>query len=174
MAVAQKKVKEEKLTKFEQVSSETGRILKFQDVKLPSIPVTMGPDLKASVRLVMGDQEFFFLRIEKPETSSSIARIAMIEYSDLVEINKALATLSAAIEDDLEAKPDYLENEFVTEDNFIIGYYISYNKTNVINKAHWFIKIDGGYAYLRNTEEVLKVFSDAQRKAEELIAKRKE
>lgn len=98
----------------------------------------------------------------------------MIEYSDLVEINKALATLSAAIEDVLEAKPDYLENEFVTEDNYIIGYYILYNKTNVINKAHLFIKIDGRYAYLRNTEEVLKVFSDAQRKAEELIAKRKE
>lgn len=172
MAVAQKKEKEDHLTKFEQVSSQTGKIMKFQDVNLPSIPVTFGPDLKASVRLIMGDNEFFFLRIEKPETSSTIARVAMIEYSDLVEINKALTTLSSAIKDDLEVKPDYLENKFITEDNFTIGYYISYNKTSITNKAHWFVKNDGGSAYFRNTEEVLKAFADAQLKIEELRAKR--
>ena len=169
-AFAQSNDKEDKqLTKFEQISSQTGKIVKFQDVKMPGISQSYGGVLKTSVRLVMGENDVFFYRIEKPETSSSLGKIAMIEYSDLVEINKALETLSSAVDSDISANPDYLENKFRTEDGFEIGYYISNGKAN------WFIKLErysSSTVFPKNQEEVIKAFSEAQKKIEDLQSKR--
>lgn len=170
VAFAQKSNSENKeLTKFEQISSQTGRIVKFQDVKTPNISLSFGGFLRASIRLVMGDKDSFFYRIEKPETSSSISRIAMIEYSDLVEINKALVTLSASVDSDLQANPDYLENKFRTEDGLEVGYYISNGKAN------WFIKLErysNSTVFPKNQDEIINSFSEAQTKIEELKSKR--
>ncbi len=170
VAFAQKSDKEDKqLTKFEQISSQTGKIVKFQDVKMPNIALSFGGVLKAGIRLVMGENEAFFYRIEKPETSSSLGRIAMIEYSDLVEINKALETLSSAVDSDLEANPDYLENKFRTVDGLEVGYYVSNGKAN------WFIKLErytSSTVFPRNKEEIINSFLEAQSKIESLMEKR--
>ena len=111
-----------KLTKFELITSKTGRIFKFVDVRMPSIPESFLGSLSTSIRTAMGEQfNSYFYRIEEPETNRSVAHIAMIEYSDLVEINKALAKLVAEADTDCSANPDYLENRFVTNDGFEIA-----------------------------------------------------
>ena len=126
-----------KLTKFEQLTSKTGRISKFVDVTIPNIPESFMGTLETSVRTLMGEQtNSYFYRIEEPETSRSISHIAMIEYSDLVEINKALTKLVAEVETDCAANPDYLENRFITNDGFQIGYYVSKGK------ASWYLKLE--------------------------------
>ena len=128
---------------------------------MPNLPLSFMGSVQASVRTVMGENEnHYFYRIEEAETSRSIAHIAMIEYSDLVEINKALTKLVSEVESDCAANPDYLENRFITEDGFQIGYYVSKgNKSSTI--------------FIKNAEVLTTNFPDAQRKIEELMAANK-
>ena len=122
--------------------------------------------LEAGVRTLMGEQEnSYFYRIEEPETTRSIAHIAMIEYSDLVEINKALKKLVAEVDSDCAANPDYLENRFITNDGFQIGYYVSKGK------ASWYIKLErysNSTVFVKNAEALTTNFEEAQKKIEEL------
>ena len=90
----------------------------------------------------------------------------MIEYSDLVEINKALTKLLSEVDADCESNPDYLENRFITDDGFRIGYYIENGKAN------WFVRLE---RYSKSTVFVKKEilaenFPAAQKKIEELKA----
>ena len=149
-------------TKFEQLASKTGSILKFADVKMPRLSY-----LETSIRIIMGEQiNEYFYRIEKPETSRSLEKIAMIEYSDLVEINKALKKLLSEVENDCASNPDFLENKFITEDGFRIGYYVDNGKDN------WFIKLEpfGESTVFIKKEVLAEQFPAAQRKIEELKA----
>ena len=170
-AIAQSETQESKLTKFEQFTSKTGRISKFVDVKMPNLPLSFMGSVQASVRTVMGENEnHYFYRIEEAETSRSIAHIAMIEYSDLVEINKALTKLVNEVDADCAANPDYLENRFITEDGFQIGYYVSKGK------ASWYLKLErykSSTVFIKNAEVLTTNFPDAQRKIEELMAANK-
>ena len=157
-----------KLTKFEQITSKTGRIFKFVDVRMPSIPKNLFGSVSTGIRTAMGEQfNSYFYRIEDPETNRSVAHIAMIEYSDLVEINKALAKLAAEADTDCSANPDYLENRFVTNDGFEIGYYVSKGK------ASWYMKLErysSSTVFVKNAESLTTNFQDAQKKIEELKA----
>ncbi|MCR4773662.1 MAG: hypothetical protein K5854_04830 [Prevotella sp.] len=159
---------EKKLTKFEQFTSKTGRISKFVDVKMPNIPQSFMGSLETSIRTLMGEQSnSYFYRIEQAETQRSVAHIAMIEYSDLVEINKALTKLVGEVESDCAANPDYLENRFITEDGFQIGYYISKGKAN------WYLKLErysNSTVFIKNAEALLDNFPAAQKRIEELKA----
>ena len=155
-----------KLTKFEQLTSKTGRISKFVDVKMPNLPESFMGSLETSVRTVMGEQtNGYFFRIEEAETTRRISHIAMIEYSDLVEINKALAKLIAEVDADCTANPDYLENRFITNDGFQIGYYVSKGK------ASWYLKLErysNSTVFIKNAEVLSTNFKAAQQKIEEL------
>jgi len=159
---------EKKLTKFEQFTSKTGRISKFVDVKMPNIPESFMGSLDTSIRTLMGEESnSYFYRIEERETSRSVAHIAMIEYSDLVEINKALAKLVSEVDADCSANPDYLENRFITEDGFQIGYYVSKGK------ASWYLKLErysNSTVFIKNAEALTTNFPAAQKKIEELKA----
>ena len=159
---------EKKLTKFEQFTSKTGRISKFVDVKTPNIPESFMGSLDTSIRTLMGEESnSYFYRIEERETSRSVAHIAMIEYSDLVEINKALTKLVGEVEADCTANPDYLENRFITEDGFQIGYYVSKGK------ASWYLKLErysSSTVFIKNAEALTSNFPAAQKKIEELKA----
>ena len=89
----------------------------------------------------------------------------MVEYSDLVEINKALAVLSTEVDTDVVANPDYLENKFKTVDGFEVGYYVS--KGN----AHWFLKLDSysrSTVFVKDKSLIIDAFLNAQAKIEEL------
>lgn len=153
-----------KLTKFEEFSSKTGTIVKFYDVSLPRLS-TQFASLETGIRIIKTGSDSYFYRIEKPETSSSNARIAMIEYSDLVEINKALEKLASDVADDVSANPDYLENKFRTVDGFEVGYYVSKKE------AHWFMKLErytSSTVFFKNQDVIIEAFKAAQAKIDEL------
>ena len=157
---------EKELTKFEAFTSKTGSITKFYDVNMPKIPTYLGGKLEASVRVVKkGADKMYFFRVEKAETSSSIARIAMIEYSDLVEVNKAIASLMSEVQSDKEAGYDYLENKFISNDGFQVGYFVSGSS------MRWFLKLErysSSTVFFSNTEDFVDAFRNAQTKIEEM------
>ncbi len=158
-----------KLTKFEEFSSKTGSITKFIDVTLPNIPRSYSGTLETGVRTISGSQKnMYFYRIEESETSSRNGHIAMIEYSDLVEINKALDRLIKEVDLDIQSKPDYLENKFVSNDGFQIGYYVSKGK------AAWYMKLEryaSSTVFPKSAEDLIPAFKNAQSKIEELKSK---
>lgn len=167
--IAQENGTEKKLTKFEKFSSKTGVITKFQDVIMPNIKETFLGTLETRVRTFFGDQKNdYYYRIEEPMEPRSLTHIAMIEYSDLVEINKALTRIAAQVDTDIQSNPDYLENKFVTDDGFKVGYYISKGK------ARWFVTFEqysSNTAFIKDQENLINSFKDAQTKIEELKTK---
>lgn len=154
------------MTKFEEFSSATGKIVKFQDYSLPNMAQSFIGILETSIRTIMGgNTNAYFYRIEEPETHSRLSHIAMIEYSDLIETNKALDKLCASVDADIAANPDYLENKFRTIDGFEIGYYISKGK------ASWFMKLERysqSTVFVKNQQTLVDAFKNAQAKIEEL------
>ena len=163
----QEKNQEKQLTKFEEFSSKTGVIVKFVDTALPNLPVSYST-LQTGIRTIMrGSENAYFYRLEEPETSRSVSHIAMVEYSDLVEINKAISRLVADVDADVATNPDYLENKFRTADGFEIGYYVSKQK------PHWYIKLErysSSTVFLKSQQDVVDAFKAAQTKIEELKA----
>ena len=156
---------EKKITKYEQFTSKTGRISKFIDVKMPSIPFTLFGSVPTKIRTVIGEQSNFYFYIVEEKTPGGV--VAIIEYSDLVEINKALTKLVSEVEADCTANHDYLENRFITEDGLQIGYSVS--KGN----ASWYLKNDGllnNTIYVKNAEVLTSNFASAQKKIEEMKA----
>ena len=163
---AQSNSDEKKLTKFEEFSSRTGTIVKFIDVKMPNIPLSFIGSLESGIRTIKGSSsDNYFFRIEEPETSRSNSHIAMIEYSDLVEINKALTKLVSEVDSDIAANPDYLENKFKTVDGFEVGYYVSKGKAN------WYLKLERytkSTVFIKSKESLVEAFINAQTKIEQL------
>jgi len=163
--------KAKQMTKFEEFSSATGKIVKFQDYSLPNISGGFMNSLVTGIRTIMGgSSNAYFFRIEDPQTSRSASHIAMIEYSDLVEINRALDKLCASVDADVAANPDYLENKFRTVDGFEVGYYISKGK------ASWFMKLErytSSTVFVKNQETLVEAFKNAQAKIEELKSQNK-
>ena len=88
----------------------------------------------------------------------------MIEYSDLVEVNKAFEKMFKEVDSDCALNPDYLENKYITEDGFEIGYYIKKGKPN------WFIDSDiyslAGFVEVKKPYEFSKGLKDAQNEIE--------
>lgn len=161
---------DKKMTKFEEFTSKTGSIIKYVDYKMPVFSTGFfGAGTVCGIRVVIGSiKNEYFYRIEKPESNSSIGYTAMIEYSDLINVNKALTKLNSEVQVDCVENPDYEENKFVTDDGFKIGYYISEGKAN------WFMYLEryGNSAiFIQNAESVITNFTNAQKKIEELKIK---
>ena len=124
--------KTEAQTKFEAFSSKIGVICRFRDYNLPRIDLNQTENYTIaipSVRVVtLGPEEKkFFFHVEMATEYHSDS--ATIEYSDFQEMLKAVDTLQSCEKEDSKENPDYLENHFVTEDGFKVGYYISKGKT---------------------------------------------
>lgn len=157
------------MTKFEEFTSKTGSIVKFVDVNMPRLSLSWG-SLETGIRTIKSGNNAYFYRLEKAETSSSTAKIAMIEYSDLVEINKALTKLASEVDADMASNPDYLENKFRTVDGFEVGYYVSKGEAN------WYLKLEkysSSTVFIKNQTIVIDAFKNAQEKIEELKASSK-
>ena len=158
-----------KLTKFEQFITKTGSIIKFVDVNMPRLSLIWG-SLETGIRTLKSGSNVYFYRIEKTEGSGNPAKIAMIEYSDLVEINKALDKLTSEVDADIASCPDYLENKFVTVDGFVVGYSVRKRDVN------WYLKLDsysGSTVFVRKQSVIIDAFKNAQAKIEELKASNK-
>jgi len=166
VSFAQQEDAKKQMTKFEEFTSKTGSIIKFTDVSLSRMSLVYG-SLETGIRILKGSPNAYFYRLEQEETSSRLGHIAMIEYSDLVEINKALVKLSSEVESDIAANPDYLENKFRTVDGFEVGYFISKGKVN------WYLKLErysNSTVFVKSQDIVIEGFKNAQAKIEELKA----
>jgi len=165
---AQDVKKDEKIgkTKIESFASKTGVIIKFQDTKLPDIKTMYADRVETRIReMIIGTEIKFFYQIDKSGQYNSHS-IASIEYSDLLELIKAMNALKADVEKDIANSPDYLENRFVTSDGFEVGYYVSKEK------AVWFLKLEKygseNTVFLKDAASIDIVFNDAKTKIEEL------
>ena len=150
-------------TKMEAFASKTGTITKFTDVKLANLK-TAYEVTEARVRKVnSGMNTSYFFQIEKTGKYSNPT--ASIEYSDLIEVIKALKTLMLEMDKDILNKPDYLENKFVTVDGFQIGYYVSKEK------ATWYMKLEKygteNTVFINDVTTIDSAFNEAKTKIEE-------
>jgi len=122
-------------TKMEAFASKTGTITKFIDYRMPSLKLFLGEVAETRVRKVIVDEEFkYFYLIEKESKNADNG--ASIEYTDLLEVIKALAVLKNEAMADQATKPDYVENKFVTPDGFQLGYFITEGT------GRWYMKFD--------------------------------
>lgn len=155
-------------TKMDAFASRTGAIIKFIDYNLPNLKLYLGGSADTRIRkLTSAGESRFFYQIEK--TGQYNNSTASIEYSDLLEIIKALSTLKTSVDNDLALHPDYLENKFVTSDGFQIGYYISNEKTK------WYLKLEkygsDNTVFINDVETLINAFQGAKDKVEEIKSK---
>ncbi|MDN5289019.1 MAG: hypothetical protein JWR38_5293 [Mucilaginibacter sp.] len=121
-------------TKMDKFSSKTGTFSKFIDTQLPDLKLSYGSAETRIRKLINGTESFYFYQIEKKGQYST--SIASIEYSDLLEVIKALKVLKQDVEKDMAANPDYLENKFTTVDGFQVGYWLAKGKSS------WYITLE--------------------------------
>lgn len=121
-------------TKMEIFVSKTGVIHKMLDYKLPILKLYLGEIAETRVRVITsGSDRAYFYQIEKAVSYGK--KTASIEYTDLLEVIKALESLKLQVEADIAINPDYLENKFTTVDGFQVGYYVSQGKSK------WFLTL---------------------------------
>lgn len=151
-------------TKMDAFVSKTGTITKFLDVNLPALKSSYDRS-ETRVRKItnLTGTAYFYQIVKKGQYSNTTASI---EYSDLLEVLKALKVLKTDVEKDLAANPDYLENKFVTVDGFQVGYYVS-NK-----KVTWYLKLEkygsDNTLFINDGDVVESAFTEAKAKIEEL------
>jgi len=152
-------------TKMDVFASKTGVITKFIDYNLQQIKGPYGTVSDTRVRkLISGATSHYFFQIIKEGKYSNST--ASIEYTDLLEVIKALNSLKGDLEKDLQSAPDYLENKFTTADGFQVGYYVSKGK------AVWYLKLEKYGAdntlFVNDVESLESSFDSAKFKIEEL------
>lgn len=158
--------KQKEESKLEQFVSKSGGIVRYINYNLPS-PKLLYRTATAMVRAAhVGDQKRYFLIIEsKDDYRTSTAAIA---HEDLLEIVKAFEIIKDQLPKDVELLPDYLENRFVSDDGFMLGYYV--NK----KEMSWFIGLErfgsGNTIFPRDEAEIDKMFYLANEKINELVA----
>jgi len=166
ISLAQDTRKSEKLqqTKLETFVSKTGVIIKFVDYKLPNLKLFLDGAETRIRQLSSGNTIGYFYQIEKSGQYTNST--ASIEYSDLLEVIKALSTLKANADMDISSNPDYLENKFVTSDGFELGYYVNRNKIK------WYLKLEkygsDNTLFISDVETIEIAFQNAKSKIEEL------
>lgn len=160
-----------RLTKYEQLMSISATKVKFYDINLPDIILPNGHanfPFKICIRtVIINNKKGYFLSILHKDEAGKLE--AMIEYSDLVKLNKALKDLTEEVSNDTVTECDYIENKYVTIDGFNIGYYL--NK-GAKGRLTWFIQLrwnsDVYSLNERHLDKFTKTFEDAQRKVESL------
>jgi hypothetical protein len=159
-----KKETETVKTKMDLFSSKTGTITKFVDTNLPSLKTAYGVAETKIRKIINGVTSAYFFQItNKGKYGSSTASI---EYSDLIEVLKALKALQSEVEKDIATNPNYLENKFVTVDGFQVGYYVSGGK------AIWYLKLEkygsDNTVFIDNGATIETAFTEARNKIDEL------
>ena len=162
-------------TKYELSSSKPGVVLKTIDYKMASLNSDILRDAKTKISVLKSESEgvevsaYFYLITIVGKNSS---RIAAIEYSDLLRLLDAIKKLKEEEDTDVTSKPDYLENKYITSDNFKVGYIIKngmYDK----GKSTWYISqgrfydLDEGMI-LRSINDFEQSLENAKKKIDEL------
>ena len=72
-----------------------------------------------------GDERQLFYEVYVDAEDIKDTDVAWIAEEDLSDMINALQSLKQSAIKDAQLNPDYLENRFVTEDGFSVGYYVS-------------------------------------------------
>ena len=151
-------------TKMESFASKTGVITKFTDTNLTDLKASYTVAETRIRKVKSGNTDRYFYQIEKPGKYGSST--ASIEYSDLLEVIKAFNNLKSDVENDLTSNPNYMENKFITEDGFQLGYYITKGK------ATWYLRLEkygtDKTLFIKDLENIESNFLEAKNKIEEL------
>lgn len=151
-------------TKMDVFASKTGTITKFIDTKLPDLKASFGLAETRIRKISNGSTTAYFYQIIKEGKYNN--SVASIEYSDLIEVLKALNALKTEVDIDIASNPDYMENKFVSVDGFQVGYYVSGGKPS------WYIKLEkfgsDNNLFINNGEVIETAFSEAKNKIDEL------
>jgi hypothetical protein len=151
-------------TKVDEFVSKTGVIVKFEDYKLDDIKLSYGV-AEAKVRKITsgGETKYFYQISNEGKYGTKTASIA---YEDLIEMQKALASLESQASSDSNTSSDYIENKFVTDDGFQVGYYVSKGKLN------WYMMLEkygnGNTIFMKDASTIKQAFSAAKAKMDEL------
>ena len=164
-------------TKYEALVSKTGKQIKYVDIKHNKI-TTNTSSIYTCIRKVYGNPNHYFYalsdNIKNFQGPLEKGSLAMIEYSDLVEVNKAIDKMNSEIQADYETKPYNLVNAFCTVDNFTIGYRMGSNNLDFGYPYYYFIQLeeDSGYYVFSKDEKMIEAFKSAQAKIEELMERK--
>ena len=153
-------------TKMQEFSSKSGVIIRLINYPLDKMKTQYGQAVDCKIRKIIrgsSDAEYYYCLEYNYDIYSSTAAI---EYSDLIEVNKAIKQLRVSEAQDISSQT-YLENYFQTSDGFKIGYYVDAGKIN------WYIRLEkyGSHntAFIKgNSQDVENSFTTAQAKIEEL------
>jgi len=151
-------------TKIEEFTSKTGVIVRFEDYNLPKLDHTYGTAKTKIRKLKSGDDiVYFYIISNKGKYGEKAASIA---FEDLIELEKALAALKSQSLINNSSGSDYVENKFITDDGFQLGYYVSKGKLS------WYMKFDKygneGTIFVKNIESIESAFNLAKQKTNEL------
>jgi hypothetical protein len=152
-------------TKFEQFTSKSGTIVRFTDYVVDNIKrkYQTGTAVIRKVTNGANESRYYFKVTNESQYSTSTG---MIEYSDLLEIIKAISVLKQSEPIDLTSV-NYTENKFRTSDGFEIGYYSTGGKIN------WYLQLekygrDNTIFPSGTSSDLEQVFVTAKNKIEEL------
>ena len=119
-------------TVYDNYISQKGLKIKFEDKKLSKISygISSNAYLKCKLRVVKveGFENKYFVILGEGDDN-------IIEYSDLINVSKELEKLLKEADIDSSQNPDYIENKYISNDGFVIGYFIEGKK----NK--WFMQL---------------------------------
>jgi len=152
------------ISKMDKFTSKTGSIIKYIDYSLANIKGVYSVSETKVRKIISGESVGYFFQISKEGKYDT--KNASIEYYDLLEVIKAIGKLKQESVEDIISEGNYLENKFVTDDGFQIGYYISNEKINEL-------EIPTGNPLVINLDEELKVLNadylDGNRKQKLII-----
>ena len=159
-------------TKYGELFFRKGIFVKYEDFRIEKYQYTGYGNLfkiKTSIRKLYGQtKSYYFLKLRIGNS------VVFIEYSDLVEINKALAKLMTEVASDCLKQPEYLRNKFITDDEFEIGYWIEKKSNKYL--PTWYFDFDRFnrhwklYSVEIDIEKVSKMFQEKQAQIEEMMA----
>lgn len=151
-------------SKMDQFASKTGVIVKFEDFNLPNIPLSYGAAEARIRKLTSGGETKYFYQISNEGKYGT--KTASIAYEDLIEVQKALTSLIAESAADASTSSDYIENKFVTDDGFKVGYYVSDGKLT------WYMQLDkfgsNNTIFIKEASSVKSALDQAKAKMDEL------
>lgn len=152
-------------SKLEQFTSRSGEIIRTIEYSLPR-PKLRYKTATAAIRSIhVGKETGYFLIIESEEEYRT--NRAAIAHEDLLEVIKALTVIKEQAPKDAALAPEYLENRFVTEDGFMVGYFVSKGEVS------WFMRLErssGSTIFPKDETEITNLLNEASGKINELKA----
>lgn len=150
-----------KISTFDNLLSKTGTFVRLTEYKLPDVVKGTWKSyaMTAELRKVTSDnKDNWFLHIEKQRYQQSNA-VANIPQTDLENLLHAVDVLEQVYVNSVLDEADYIEEKFTTNDNFILGFYMSRNK-NREDEVKWFINLNSNLSdasYTFDSSEQIKV-----------------